>query len=243
MPFVTSRIRRAPARRRKNPRFGKHRPTLFFGRKGWKAGKRSRLVKRGTRINPRRKSRKARVRHVIRYNPFAMRTMKRRSRRRVRRNPNIMKALTSKPVLMRGVAIGGGIVGGYMTLPLIARFLPEDMRTKFDPYLGTINVLIGALMFGFLRNKHLKEAGMVIAGTGIYDLVASNVPQLGLPQISRSNTLIDGAFGPGGAGISYYTPRMPALAAPSMNASYFPSGSAVALSGDNPYSDIPGYDC
>lgn len=267
MPFVTSRTRRAPAKRRKarrNPRnrFGKHRPSLIFGKGGWRVPKRGRLIKRGTRINPRRKSRrKARVAHVIRYNPFmaSRAMMKRRSRRRVRRNPNIMKALTSKTVLMQGVTIGGGIVGGSLAMPLLVRFLPANITTDYNKYLGVVHVALGALMFGFLKNKNLKQLGLVIAGTGMYDLVAMNAP-IGLPPLPRSSEMIDKAFGAGGASASYPVSRLPVspvarLGVPSLNASYqlparqgwaasysAPGSSIEGFSGDNPYLDIPGYD-
>lgn len=250
MPFITrSRKRRAPAKRkaRRNPKRkaikrGRHRPTLIYSASGWKAPKRAKLVRKGTRVNPKKATR--------------------RRRRRVRRNPNIIKALTSKAVLMQGVTIGGGIIGGSLTMPLMVRFLPASITTDYNKYLGVVNVALGALMVAFLRNKNLKQLGIVIAGTGMYDLVAMNTP-IGLPALPRTNAMIEQAFGPATPAVtsaSYAVPRLPvsnvAKMAPSLNASYMAPGrsgqysasyvdpglSLVGFSGDNPYGDIPGWD-
>lgn len=109
-------------------------------------------------------------------------------RRRKRSNPRrtgLVKSLTSRRTLMTGLKVGGGITGGALAMPLVYSVLPEGMR-KHSRWLGFGHVTIGALMVGMLRNRDAKDVGMVIVGTGIYDLLASTVPALGLPPLPRS---------------------------------------------------------
>lgn len=107
-----------------------------------------------------------------------------------------MRSFISRPMLVNIATIGVGIIAGFMTLPLVANILPKSMLTErqnmtgFGKQLGLVNVLIGALLFGFMRNRRIKEVGLIIAGTGVYDLIAVNVPQLNLPPLPMSNPLI-----------------------------------------------------
>lgn len=301
MPFVSTR-RRAPAsnpRRRskgftrksarmaslkrwgkkyvpKGRRAGVHRPRLRWSpRKGWMSMPRG-MVKKGTRINPRRRRRSYRRRRnpvamfenpirrrrrtrrntVARYNP-------RRRRSYARRNPakGIMKSLTSRKVLTTGITIGGGIVAGSLAMPLLYRYLPTSV-TKYDKYLGVAHVAIGALMFSFMKNKMLKELGLVIAGTGIYDLVASNAPDLGLPKLPRTSPFIDQITGskskaalPEPSGASYPIARQPVSAAARYGAPFAasyqqPFGASYQAPGmpiegfgsDSPYGGVEGWE-
>lgn len=234
MAYTTTRKRRAPARRktvarrkRRNPRFGRHRPVLEFqprGRRGggWrrprtKTGKIASMIspkKRTVRIN--RKRRKTRLnpftsasakraaykrwygtrRRARRNGSAMMRTRRnpymRRNRRRYRRNPNgFIKTLTSQQMLFTGLKIGGGIVAGSMAMPIVNRIVPEENREKWDRYYGAFHLVIGALLFSMIRNRNVKEIGLVIAGTGVYDLIASNFPKWGLTPLPRSLPIID----------------------------------------------------
>lgn len=123
-------------------------------------------------------SRRKRSKRRTRKNPYHARR-KNAYRRRTRRNPNIIKSITSQKTIMTAVKIGGGIAIGALAMPILFTMLPENMKNQ-RRWLGGIHVAIGALMVGMLRNKDLKDLGMVIAGTGVYDLIAYNVPDLGL---------------------------------------------------------------
>lgn len=86
-------------------------------------------------------------------------------------------------MLMSGLKIGGGITGGFLAMPLVYSVLPTTFRMENRRWLGIGHVGIGALMVGMLRNKDAKDVGMIVAGTGIYDLIANNIPALGLPPL------------------------------------------------------------
>jgi len=111
---------------------------------------------------------------------------------------------------MTAATIGVGLVAGWMTLPLVSRIMPATWQTQiasatgWGKARGLINVAIGVLIFSMLKNKRAKEVGIVIAGTGVYDLIAVNVTALGLPQLPVSNTAIDKMM-PAASG-SYGTP-------------------------------------
>jgi len=221
-------------------------------RKGWKRRRAS---------SPSRKRRKRKnpaYGRSRRRNPVYRRRI---NRRRRRRNPNIMASVRrafSRQWLMQSLTVGGGVVAGFMGMPLVYRLVPESNRTTLRPYLGIVHVLIGALMAGMLRNARMKQMGVVIAGTGVYDLLAQNISQLGLPGLPVSNILLDQAFGGGAApalAASYPVARRPisryAALAPSaqaLAASYQAPGRQITKLGstwasdewttDNPYAGI-----
>jgi hypothetical protein len=119
---------------------------------------------------------------------------------------------------MTAATIGIGLVAGWMTLPIVSKILPADWKAEIEnptgwgKARGLINVAIGVLIFSMLKNKRAKEIGIVIAGTGVYDLIAVNLQaQLGLPQLSASNTALD-ALMPAASG-SYGTPGTHAASA------------------------------
>jgi len=239
------RIRRHnPARRRRarrnspaNFRFGRHRPTVIRTAKGWRRAPGSKYFRKPTRINPRNRRRKSYRRH----------------------NPKVsLKSLMNKKWLMSVVKIGGGVVLGFMTLPLVNGLIPAANRADYDKYLGLVNVVIGALMFGFIKNKDIKEMGLVVAGMGVYDLIASNVDALKLMPIPRTNALITdmlpepaASTSTGGKGTSgsYQASRLPVsrAAASGMVGASYPGARAGYLGdsyrassgfGDNPYEGI-----
>ena len=139
--------RKATRKVAKGRRFGIHRPRLRWGKRGWMAVPHG-SVKRGTRINrrrrrtyrrrhnpvsvmnPIRRHRRRYVRHntVARYNP---RRHYRHHRRHYRHNParhGIFGMLTSKTVINTGLTIGGGLIAGSITMPLVYRFLPAQIK-------------------------------------------------------------------------------------------------------------------
>ena len=211
-----------------------HRPRVYKRAGRWYRARKSKLFAKSTMLNPRR-------------------------RRHARRNPLNIKSILSKKVLMTGVKIGGGIALGFIMLPLVSRMLPVSMQ-KYDKYLGVGNVLIGALMAAFLKNKDLKDVGIVIAGTGVYDLLAMNTQEwLGLPTVLRDSKLIrqlmptstsvaapvSGYADQSYVGASYGVPVAPVSPSASayIGASYESPDSRIAGFGmDNPYDDIDGFE-
>jgi len=226
--MVIRRKRRSSRRksRRSNPRYGKYRPTLRYTRSGWKRPKRSRLMRRPTRVN--------------------------RRRRRTRRNPALnMRTMFSQQKIMTAVGIGTGIVASAIAMPVVYNVLPAGMKAQ-RKFLGAVHVITGLVLTSLVRNKTMKTVGLVVAGTGIYDLVAQNIPQLGLAGLPTSNILIGSAgagagapvsasYTPGLMGASYNVPTAPVSSvAGLMGASYSAPGSQTAglgcdLSGTNPF--------
>jgi hypothetical protein len=132
-------------------------------------------------------------------------------RRHTRRNPLNLRSLTNRSTLMTAATIGIGLVAGWMTLPVVSKILPASWQaqiasaTGWGKARGLINVAVGILLFSMLKNKRAKEIGIVIAGTGVYDLIAVNLQaQLGLPMLPVSNMALDKLM-PAAAG-SYGTP-------------------------------------
>ncbi len=271
MPYARKRRVARKRRRRRNPRFGRHRPTLIYGRGGWRRPKRSKLMTRKTRVNRRRRRKVSRRRRnyplSITHRPNAIRRRRRNCatrrnpvrryrRRRVRRNqPRLIRRLTSQRVLMSGLTIGGGIMAGAFTLPAVERLIPADNKAQFSKWLGLVNVALGAVMYGYLRNKDLKQLGLVVAGTGVYDLVQQNLSEmLPLPSI-RADALVNKVM-PMSA--SYGVARRPVSPVARLEASYGvparagysgvaasyfdPSMTTQGFGSTDPYQGIEGWD-
>jgi hypothetical protein len=101
---------------------------------------------------------------------------------------------------MTAATIGIGVVAGYFTLPIVCKILPASWVKEIQTPTGAgkarglINVAIGILVMSMIRNKRAKEIGIVIAGMGVYDLIALNIPALGLPALQGSNAALDKAI-------------------------------------------------
>lgn len=212
------RTRRNPKRataKRYSKKYRK-RPTMYKVRGKWYGSKRG-GVKSGTRVNPKR-------RRKVRKNASYV------ARKRRRRNPQFkINRLISRPFLMQVAGIGGGIALGYLTLPLMYKILPTEVAAKNRRFLGIVNVVLGGLMAGMLKNKTLKSMGITVAGTGVYDLIAANTQDmLGLPTIPETSMLLSKALpAPApeaeAASASYETGYMP-VSDVAMGASYMPLG-------------------
>jgi hypothetical protein len=163
-----------------------------------------------------------------------------------------MRSIINRQFLMSAGTIGVSLVAGTMSMSLVSGLIPtstdptKDLRSQMDKYLGLIHVLLGTLMYTMLRNRHLKTAGLVFGGLGVYDLIASNVPQIGLVPLPRSNInitrLLPATYreqktistAPAAQqGMSYSRGRSPVM----VGSSYERNQRTVGLSG-NPYSDI-----
>jgi len=198
--LLRRRTHKRRARRRHNPSFGIHRPTLLFGRGGWRRRPRSRLMRKGTRVNPRRR--------------FFSR----------RRNPALPFAIDK--VAMGGLKIAGGIAGGFLLKPIIAGFLPKNKATgqpMFINLFGLIYVVGGAIAAGTIKIQAVKDVALVIAGVGVYDLIASNLKMLGLPTLPYRKALPAAGDEPGVIGSSYQE-QAGADYAPALGASYQQAG-------------------
>lgn len=227
--MVKVRRKRATARRRSkarktnpwyNDRPGHRRAAV----KGWR--KRRRKTRKGKRTRAsyvraakkaaatRRRNRRAasaryyrtRTGSYIRTNPGPA-----RRRRRARRNPSprsFMRTLTSQQFIMNAVTMGAGIAGGFVLMPVAVRLIPPKYREQVRPYAGGLNVLIGALMYTMMRNKSAKQIGMMVVGTGVYDLIARNISQLNLPTV-QADVLVNKLFPEESVAASYGVPVRP----------------------------------
>jgi hypothetical protein len=138
-------------------------------------------------------------------------------------------------------AIGGGIISGFMAMPLLFNVLPQSVKDQ-RKFLGAIHVILGLVVASAMKNKNLKTVGYVLAGTGIYDLIAQNI-DIGLPGLPTSNTLISKAIPSSTPVSASYYPALASSYEPSRNlsASYEPVSASYApeaLAGTNPYDGI-----
>jgi len=161
----TGRKARRHSRKRHAIRLGAHRPLLVRSHSGWRRPKRSRLFPRATRINPGR-----------------------RSHRRYRRNP-IRLPFNLMGVAMGGLKLAGGIALGFYGFPVIGMVMPKN--TAGAPmldrkYWGALHVVIGAVAASMIKKEIVRTMALTMAGVGVYDLLASNIPQLGLPQVNAT---------------------------------------------------------
>jgi len=227
---VHGRSRRA-TRRRHNPQFGYHRPTLLFSRHGWRRTKRSRLMRRRTFVNP--LSMFANVGHRKHRRHVARHTFRRHS---YRHNPAILRGLPFNVggVAMGGVKIAGGIAAGMILMPVLVKYIPKSKTTgnTIIPrnFLGLVHVILGAVIASFIRKPAIKEVALIMAGTGVYDLIASNVTMLGLPPLANTNTLI-GPASAAGIGSSYAPAGVGSSYRPALGSSY--QGDDIAYGGDS----------
>lgn len=188
-----------------------HRPVLYRTTSGnWMRPERSKLFTHSTMINPRHR---------------------RRGRRHFRHNPFRVKQLISKKYLMGTLVLGGGIAVGFLAMPVVSKLASMLKLDAHRKYFGLGHVVIGGALAMMMKRRALKELGLVIAGVGVYDLIASNVPMLGLPPISVSDwtaKLMPAASGSLDRTIAYH-PTLPTVGASyqPMSASYEALGSDV----------------
>lgn len=218
-------------------------------------------VRRVLKRNPMRARRRRRVyrprRKIFRRNPSyfapALRSNPVKRRRRTRKNPNgTFRRVMSQRWLMSVASIGVGIAAGYYTTPLVYGIIPAANREQFRPFMGGLNILAGSLLISFAPRrrggKMMKEIGAIVAGMGVYDLVAENVPQLGLPPIPKTNPIVSGLPG---MSASYTVSHKPvsrvassvgqsyAYAPVNYGASYSAPGAETAgLGSDDPFAGI-----
>lgn len=196
--------------RRGGKNIGWHRPLLHKTRRGWKRPRHSLLFPKATRINPRR-----------------------RSRRGYRRNPLIPKLpFQLDQVFMGGIKIAAGVGIGMLGMPVIVKYVAPmiDKEMKYRKFYGIIHVVVGAVAASMIKKALVREIALTVAGVGVYDLIASNLP-IGLPPLADESTMFKGDDEPGVIG-------MDADYAPALGSSYQAMGASygaddIAYGDDN----------
>lgn len=198
---VRTNARRKSRRSAARKSVGVHRPRLTFKSGKWFGGHGSRSLipaGSGTRINP----------------------FRRRRGRHVRRNPAIvgkLKNMFNRNLILSTAKAGAGIAIGFTAMPLLYKVLPSQLKDQ-RRWLGGIHVLLGLSLAGLIRNRNAKDIGLVIAATGMYDLIAMNVDFLGLPPLRTTSALADKLIPTAGAA----APAAPAEAAMGSYGSSYP---------------------
>lgn len=180
----STRRRKVALKRRKNP---------YRGRRWMYTTPKS--SKKTTKRKPRKSlARKARASaSVSKHRPTLYKTSQgwRRSRRSRYRIPGIKRMNPMKLLSQRNLTMitgyAAGTVLGFMVLPVIYNVVPAQIRNR--KFIGLGNVALGALMFGYMRNRMAKNAGIMIAATGVYDIIAKNLTMLDLPVVGTSSWL------------------------------------------------------
>jgi hypothetical protein len=137
--------------------------------------------------------------------------------------------------VLAAVKVAGGIGAGFVGLMLsakISRMVVPAMNTA--KFIGIGNVVLGAVAAAFIKNKAVKDAALIVAAVGIYDLISKNIP-IGLPVIVADPTgifsLLKGDDDePGVIGSSYQ--ETGADYAPALGASYQEAGDDISYGGD-----------
>jgi len=163
------------SRSRRHVRHNKiSRPRVDITRSGIFATMHSKTFKHGKRLNPFRRHR----RHA-RHNP--LRAMR-------------IKNWINKEKLMYLGGLSGGFVGGaVLGLPLVDMLMKQtiDKSGANRKFYGIGNVVLGIVLFAFLKNRLMRTASTGFVVSGIYDLIAANtMTTLGLPIIPTGNPLM-----------------------------------------------------
>jgi hypothetical protein len=135
---------------------------------------------------------------------------------------------------MGGLKIAGGIAGGFLLKPIIAGFLPKNKTTgepMFINLFGLLYIVGGAVAAGTIKIQAVKDVALVIAGVGVYDLIASNLKMLGLPTLPYHKSIGQAGDEPGVIGSSYQ--QAGADFAPALSSSYQEAGADdISYGGD-----------
>lgn len=141
---------------------GMHRPIVIWSGRRWKRPKKSKAFPRPTKINPRR------------------------SYRRYRRNPLSLPKLPFglNRAIMTALPVAGGFALGMFAMPQIAKIVPASLQ-KYNRFFGAAHIVLGVAAMTFVKKDIVKTLGGTLVAMGLYDLLASNVPQLNLPALPR----------------------------------------------------------
>jgi hypothetical protein len=172
----------------------------------------------------------------------------RRRRHSVRFNPFTLKGATNKAMWMKVGGLAAGFIGGAVAMPFVSMAAQKtiDKLGAYKKYYGVAHVLLGGLLLWKGKKALLKDVGTTLMASGVYDLIAENVPQIGLTPLSKSANSMTAAVGLGASyqprrlSASYQTARAPVGAAymQPVGSSYEKSIAVAGLSsdyGDDPY--------
>ena len=159
-------------RRRKSPakvsRKKRTRPVIYKKAGKFYRSKKSRTFKSPTMINPRR----------------------RKSRRKVRKNPALnIKGIFTKNRLMNAANLGIGAILAVLLKPVTYRY-GGNIAVQFGRFYGGLPALLGALMIIKGKSSRVKTIWTGMVTIGIYDLVASNISALGMNPVTASPPFI-----------------------------------------------------
>jgi hypothetical protein len=90
---------------------------------------------------------------------------------------------------MTALPITGGVALSMLAMPQLMKYLPASI-TKHEKFFGGIHVILGAAAMIFVKKDIVKTLGGTMVAMGLYDLIASNVPQLKLPPIPRGGAAV-----------------------------------------------------
>lgn len=136
----------------------------------------------------------------------------------------------NKQWLVTVASLTGGIVLGMGIKTVMLNVLPMLKLGAQTKYVGAGSILVGSLMVGVGKQRMIKEAGVVVAATGLYDLVATLIPALKLQPLP-SWGLVAQIGAPKGMSGSYPVDHLPISPVAAMNGNY--SSGAAAGYGDS----------
>lgn len=162
-------------------------------KKGWRRRKKASSSRKRRKTTRKRRNPRAASYMPARRNPRKRKSYRRGTARRRsyrRRNPRRrMTLIPSQRTMRQAVKVGVGVASGFTATPVAARLMQMGNLGAYDNFLGLVHILLGSVMIGASRNRDIKDVGMMIAGFGVYDLVASNVKALGLSPLPRYQEL------------------------------------------------------
>lgn len=124
---------------------------------------------------------------------------------------------------MSGLKLAGGIAIGAFGFPAIEMVMPKNTAgvPMLDrKYWGALHVVIGAIAASVIKKEVVRTMALTVAGVGVYDLIASNIPQLGLSPI-RAILPFKAGDEPGIVGMEAdYAPALGASYQTALGASY-----------------------
>jgi hypothetical protein len=141
--------------------------------------------------------------------------------------------------IVAAAKVAGGIAAGFVGLMItskISKFVIKEGDPKaatVEKFVGIGNILMGAVGAAMIKNKAVKDAALIVAAVGIYDLISKNIP-IGLPIIIADPkglfAMLKGDDEPGVIGSSYQ--ETGADYAPAFGSSYQEAGDDISYGGD-----------
>jgi hypothetical protein len=149
---------------------------------------------------------------------------RRRRRRGLRLNPSglIRKLVPGKEMIRNGITVAGGIAVGTIATPFASKIMTKVFNA--EKFTGVVHIVMGTVLFSLMKRKEVRNAGVIIAGMGIYDLIA-NFSGGKIPVLTRAVPLVDSvASGMFGSNYRVASAPVSSLAAlgPGVGASYAP---------------------